>query len=76
MLSPFCGIIMEKEERRKRMNEILDKDNFDYKDYQELKVLLAEDEKEYYNLKERFMRAVYGIGVNYPRLSTNKKQSL
>jgi len=46
------------------------------KDYQELKILLAEDEKEYYNLKERFMKAVYGIGVNYPRLSTNKKKSL
>jgi len=31
------------------------------KDYQELKILLAEDEKEYYNLKERFMKAVYGM---------------
>lgn len=43
------------------MNELLDKDNFDYKDYQELKDLLAEDEKEYYNFKERFMKAVYGM---------------
>jgi hypothetical protein len=52
---------MDIEERRKRMNDLLDKDNFDYKDYQELKDLLAEDEKEYYNLKERFMKAVYGM---------------
>jgi hypothetical protein len=55
------GYCMDIEERRKRMNELLDKDNFDYKDYQELKDLLAEDEKEYYNLKERFMKAVYGM---------------
>ncbi len=62
MLSPFfMGYCMDIEERRKRMNDLLDKDNFDYKDYQELKDLLAEDEKEYYNLKERFMRAVYGM---------------
>lgn len=55
------GYCMDIEERRKRMNELLDKDNFDYKDYQKLKDLLAEDEKEYYNLKERFMKAVYGM---------------
>lgn len=62
MLSLFLmGYCMDIEERRKRMNELLDKDNFDYKDYQELKDLLAEDEKEYYNFKERFMKAVYGM---------------
>lgn len=61
MLSPFCGIIMEKEERRKRMNELLDKEDFDYKDYLELKALIDEDKKEYYNLKDRFIKAVYGM---------------
>lgn len=52
---------MEKEERTRRMNELLDKEDFDYKDYLELKSLIDEDEKEYYGLKDRFMKAVYGM---------------
>lgn len=43
------------------MNELLDKKDFDYKDYLELKKLIDEDEKEYYDLKKRFMKAVYGM---------------
>lgn len=60
---PFSlwGMTMEKEERKTRMNELLDKDNFDYKDYLELKTLIDEDEKEYYDMKDRFMEAVYGM---------------
>ena len=60
---PFSlwGMIMNVEERKKRMNELLDKDNFDYKDYLELKTLIDEDEKEYYDMKDRFMVAVYGM---------------
>jgi hypothetical protein len=60
---PFSlwGMIMEKEERKARMNELLDKDNFDYKDYLELKNLIDEDEKEYYDMKDKFMKAVYGM---------------
>ena len=54
-------MIMEKEERKARMNELLDKEDFDYKDYLELKSLIDEDEKEYYGLKDRFMKAVYGM---------------
>lgn len=52
---------MEKEERKARMNELLDKDNFDYKDYLELKTLIDEDEKEYYDMKDKFREAVYGM---------------
>lgn len=60
---PFSlwGMIMNVEERKKRMNELLDKDNFDYKDYLELKTLIDEDEKEYYDMKDRFTEAVYGM---------------
>lgn len=60
---PFSlwGIIMEKEERKQRMNELLDKEDFDHNDYLELKSLIEEDEKEFYNLKDRFMQAVYGM---------------
>lgn len=43
------------------MNELLDKEDFDYKDYLELKALIDEDKKEYYNLKDRFIKAVYGM---------------
>lgn len=54
------GMIMKVEERKKRMNELLDKDDFNFEDYQELKVLLVEDEKEYYNMKEKYLKAAYG----------------
>lgn len=43
------------------MNELLDKENFDYMDYLELKSLIEEDEKEYYDMKDRFMQVVYGM---------------
>lgn len=55
------GMIMEKEERRQRMNELLDKENFDHMDYLELKSLIKEDEKEYYDMKDKFMQVAYGM---------------
>ena len=60
---PFSlwGMIMEKEERRQRMNELLDKENFDHMDYLELKSLIKEDEKEYYDMKDKFMQVAYGM---------------
>ena len=41
------------------MNELLDKDDFNFEDYQKLKVLLVEDEKEYYNMKEKYLKVAY-----------------
>ena len=52
---------MEKEQRIKRIIELLDKDDFNHKDYDELKKLLAEDEKEYYALKEKYKEALFGV---------------
>lgn len=43
------------------MNELLDKEDFDYQDYKELKLLIKDMEEEYQKMKERYMRAVYGI---------------
>ena len=43
------------------MNELLDKEDFNYDDYMELKVLIDDMEKEYYSLKERYTKAVYNI---------------
>lgn len=43
------------------------KDNFDNKDlyviiaYLELKSLIKEDEKEYYDMKDKFMQVAYGM---------------
>lgn len=52
---------MEREERLRRMNELLDKEGFDYKDYKELKELIKDMEEEHRKLKERYMKAVYNI---------------
>ena len=52
---------MDKEMRTKRIIELLDKDDFNEKDYDELKGLLAENDKEYYRLKEKYKEAMYGI---------------
>ena len=52
---------MDKEQRTKRLIELLEKEDFDCKDYDELKNLIDEDEKEYYDMKDKFMKAVYGM---------------
>jgi hypothetical protein len=54
------GIIMEKEQRTKRIIELLEKEDFDCKDYEELKGLLAENDKEYYRLKEKYRDSAFG----------------
>ena len=47
---------MDREERLKKMNELLDKEDFDYKDYQELEALISDMEKapltQYFSEKE------------------------
>ena len=50
---------MDKEQRTKRIIELLDKEDMDCKDYDELKRLLAENDKEYYRLKERYKESMY-----------------
>ena len=55
------GYNMEREERLRRMNELLDKEDFNYDDYKELKVLIKDMEDEYHKMKERYTRAVYGL---------------
>ena len=52
-------MIMNKEQRIKRITELLDKENFDCYDYEELKKLLAENDKEYYRLKEKYKDSLY-----------------
>ena len=57
----YVGIIMDKEQRTKRIIELLDKDNFNEKDYEELKGLLAENDKEYYRLREKYRESMFGV---------------
>ena len=47
-------LIMEKEQRIKRITELLEKEDMDHKDYDELISLVREEEKEYYRLKEKY----------------------
>lgn len=47
---------MEKEE----LDRLLDKDDFNFEDYMELKKILAEKEKEYYRLREKYREAAFG----------------
>ena len=60
---PFSlwGMIMEKEQRTKRIIELLDKEDFDCYDYEELKKLLAENDREYYRLKEKYKDSMYAM---------------
>lgn len=41
-----------------RINALLDKEDFNCDDYELLLVLVAEKEKEYYNLRERYRKAM------------------
>ena len=52
---------MDKEQRTKRISELLEKEDFDCKDYDELKRLLAENEKEYYRLRERYKESMFAM---------------
>ena len=55
------GDVMEKEERLRRMNELLDKEDFNDKDYQELRELIREMENERRVLREKYAHTVYNI---------------
>lgn len=48
-------------ERIDRMNELLDKEDFNEQDYIELRQLVKEMEDERRKLKEKYARTVYGI---------------
>ena len=48
-------------ERIDRMNELLDKEDFNEQDYVELRRLVKEMEDERRKLKEKYARTVYGI---------------
>lgn len=50
---------MNTRQRTERIIELLDKDDFNCKDYEELKRLLAENEHEYYRLKEKYKEAAH-----------------
>ena len=50
---------MDKVTRTKRMIELLNKEDFNCDDYEELKRLLIENEKEYYRLKEKYKDSMY-----------------
>ena len=52
---------MEKEEKLRRMNELLDKEDFNDKDYQELRELIREMENERRVLREKYAHTVYNI---------------
>lgn len=47
-------VIMDKEQRTERINELLNKEDMDSKDYDELISLVREMEREYYRLKEKY----------------------
>ena len=52
---------MEREERLRRMDELLDKEDFDYLDYIELRDLIKEMENERRRLREKYAHTVYNI---------------
>ena len=52
---------MDREERLRRMEELLDKEDFNYQDYIELKNLINEMENERRRLREKYAQTVYNI---------------
>lgn len=55
------NVVMNKEERDKRINELLDKEDFDYKDYEEIDSLIKAMEADYYDLRRKYQRALMNI---------------
>ena len=49
------------DERLRRMEELLDKEDFDDKDYAELRELIKEMENERRNLREKYAKTVLNI---------------
>ena len=52
---------MNKDERLRRMEELLDKENFDLFDYEELIKLEKEMESERRKIKEKYRKAVHEV---------------
>lgn len=52
---------MDREERLTRMNELLDKEDFDDRDYRELRDLINDMENERRKLREKYAHTVYNI---------------
>ena len=52
---------MDREERYRRMNELLDKEDFNEVDYRELRSLIKEMENERRKLREKYAQTVYNI---------------
>ena len=50
---------MNSEQRTKRIIELLEKDDFNCKDYEELKKLLEENDRAYYRLREKYRESVF-----------------
>lgn len=50
---------MNSEQRTERIIELLLKDDLCSKDYEELKKLLAENDKEYYRLKSKYRESTF-----------------
>ncbi len=51
----YVGIIMDVDEK---INVLLDKEDFNADDYKELLKLIGEKEKEYYDLRDRYRKAM------------------
>lgn len=52
---------MNREERLRRMEELLDKEDFNEVDYRELRELIKELENERRRLREKYAHTVYNI---------------
>lgn len=52
---------MNREERLRRMEELLDKEDFNEVDYRELRDLINEMENERRRLREKYAHTVYNI---------------
>lgn len=52
---------MDKQQRIERIKELLEKEDFDSKDYDELKRLLVENDKEYYHLREKYKESMFAV---------------
>jgi hypothetical protein len=52
---------MDKDERLRRMEELLDKEDFNEVDYRELRELIIEMENERRAMREKYAHTVYNI---------------
>lgn len=57
----YVGGEMDKDERLRRMEELLDKEDFNEVDYKELRELIIEMENERRAMREKYAHTVYNI---------------